>query len=360
MRMGPRSTRAPHDPARAPDFTRSLGALGSVSALAIGTALGEPTDAEDARYEEAIDAAIAAGITLVDTAINYRCQRSEKSVGRALEALATSASRAPDDRSAGPILVCTKGGYIPLESPPPATKDEYRAYVRATYVDAGIIVEDELVAGGHCIAPAFLEDQVRRSRANLGRDAIDLYYLHNPEQQLEGGVSRELFQRRLRDAFAALEACVETGAIRAYGCATWQGLRTSPDAANHLSLEEIVRTAHEVAGDAHHLTAVQIPVSLAMPEALRVATQTVRGAPRTALEAADELGIAVVVGAALMHGQLARDLPPAARTVFPDAPSDAARALTFVRMLPHVACVVVGMRSPDHVRENVGVFSSAL
>lgn len=371
MTMRSHSPRAPdrapdrESSPQAPDFTRSLGALGTVSALGVGTALGDPTDAEDARYESAIEAAIAAGVTLIDTAINYRCQRSERVVGRVLaRALARSREEGRDDsrdgHRAGPLIVSTKGGYIPLDSSPPPSKDAYRSYLRTTYVDTGMIRGDELVAGGHCIAPAFLTDQIARSRWNLGVEQIDLYYVHNPEQQLEGGVSADMFQERLRDAFAALEAAADAGAIRAYGCATWNGVRALPDAPNHLSLEQLMRTAHDIAGDGHHFSAVQIPVSLAMPEAVGVQTQLVNGAARTALEAADELGLAVIAGASLMHGRLAHDLPPAARAVFPDAPDDAACALTFARMLPHVASVAVGMRSLEHVRENVDVFTSAL
>lgn len=369
MPMHSRSTRAA---AHAPDFTRTLGALGPVSALAFGTALGDPNDMEDARYGDAIDTALAAGVTLIDTAINYRCQRSERTIGRALARARSHASHdgARDGHHMGSIhmgaihmgaiMVCTKGGYIPLESSPPSSKEAYRSYVRSTYLDTGMIRGDDLVAGGHCIAPAFLTDQIARSRWNLGVECIDLYYIHNPEQQLEGGIARDVFAQRLRDAFEALEAAVDAGAIRAYGCATWNGLRASLDAPNHLSLEMLVHTARDVAGDDHHFHAVQLPVSLAMPEAVRVQTQHVNGAARTALEAADELGIAVVAGASLMHGRLARDLPPAARSIFPDAPSDAACALTFARMLPHVASVAVGMRSREHVRENVEVFATAL
>lgn len=353
--MHSRTTRAS---SHAPDFTRSLGTLGPVSALGIGTALGDPTEVEDARYADAIEAAIAAGVTMIDTAINYRCQRSERVIGRTLARIRSNTAH--DGHRTGPIMVCTKGGYIPLESSPPSSKEAYRSYVRSTYLDTGMIRGDELVAGGHCIAPAFLTDQIARSRWNLGVERIDLYYIHNPEQQLEGGIARDLFEQRLRDAFEALEAAVDAGAIRAYGCATWNGLRASPEAPNHLSLEMLLRTAREVAGDDHHFHAVQLPVSLAMPEAVRVQTQHVNGAARTALDAADELGIAVVAGASLMHGRLARDLPPAARSIFPDAPSDAACALTFARMLPHVASVAVGMRSREHVHENVNVFASAL
>lgn len=324
----------------------ALGLLGQVSALGVGTALGDPTDHEDELYEDALAVAVECGITLVDTAINYRCQMSERAVGRAVRKLGDGARP----------LVCTKSGYLPLEAPPPESKDEYRAYIQREYIDSGIIDPGDLVAGGHCIAPGFLTDQIRRSLSNLQIDVIDLYYVHNPAQQLDS-VPRDVFEVRLRNAFAALEGCVDEGHIRAYGCATWHALRVAPDAPNHLSLESLLQAARDVAGDSHHFAAVQIPINLAMVEAVRVPTQLVSGRPRTALEAADELGVAVIAVAPLLQGRLTSGLPAAARDAFPEAGSDAECALAFVGMLPHVTSVVVGMRSAKHVRENSALFA---
>lgn len=343
-------------PAHAPGFTRDLGQLGPVSVLGIGSFVGEPTAADDALYERAISEALGRGITLIDTSINYRCQQSERAIGRALRrwkegSYGTSGAASHQAR----ITVCTRGGYVPLEAPAPASKSEYRAYIEREYFNSGIIHPDELVAGGHCIAPTFMSDQIARSRANLGVDVIDLYYLHNPEQQLDG-VSRDVFTQRMREAFAALEACMGVGAIRAYGCATWHGLRVGPEAPNHLSLEALVNAARDVAGDGHHFTAVQLPINLAMSEAVRVPTQIVNGELRTVLEAAAELGVAVVACAPLMHGQLAEGLPEAVREALPEAATDAGRALNFVRSLPGVTATIVGMRSPAHVDENVALF----
>ncbi len=343
----------------APDSVRTLGQLGPVSALGIGSFAGEPTDADDALYVSATTDALKQGITLVDTSINYRSQRSERAIGKALRDWrngSSGGSKSASDRAH--VTVCTRGGYIPLEAPAPASKTEYRNYVEREYFNSGIIHPDELVAGGHCIAPTFMSDQIARSRANLGVDVIDLYYLHNPEQQLDG-VSRDVFTQRLRDAFSALEACMGVGAIRAYGCATWHGLRVGPDAPNHLSLEALVNTAYEVAGDDHHFAAVQLPINLAMSEAVRVPTQMVKGQLRTVLEAASELGVSVVACAPLMHGKLAEGLPDEVRAALPAAPTDAGRALNFVRTLPGVTSTVVGMRSLAHVEENVALLSAA-
>ena len=318
-----------------------------LSPLGIGSALGAPTDEEDVEYDRALRRAIGLGVNHVDTAINYRCQRSERVIGRALREVGSNAH---------PVFVTTKGGYLPLEAPPPETRDDYRAYIQREYLDTEIIQTGELVAGGHCIAPGFLRNQVERSIANLGVPAIDIYYIHNPEQQLDA-ITRYEFDNRMHDAFAALEGCVRDGLITSYGCATWNGLRVPAGAQNHISIETLVSTARDVAGKDHHFVAVQMPVNLGMMEGVRASTQMVNGHERTSLEAADDAGIAMIAVAPLMQGRLARDLPAAAREAFPEAETDAACALSFVRMLPNVASIVVGMRSVEHVEENVGLFA---
>lgn len=318
-----------------------------LSHLGIGSALGAPSDDEDAAYDGALRRALELGVNHVDTAINYRCQRSERVIGRTLRDVGPNGAK---------VFVTTKGGYLPLDAPPPATKDEYRAYIQREYLDTGIIQAADLVAGGHCIAPAFLRNQVERSVANLGVGAIDIYYIHNPEQQLDA-VSRDEFDNRMHDAFTALEECVRDGLIVSYGCATWNGVRVSAAAQNHLSIESLVSAARDVAGDEHHFVALQMPINLGMMEGIRTPTQLVNAHERTALEAADEMGVAMIAVAPLMQGRLASDLPAAAREAFPEAKTDAACALSFVRMLPNVASVVVGMRDVRHVEENVGLFS---
>src|SRR5947209_5884596 len=56
----------------------------SISSLGIGTYLGPDDDTTDTLYEAAVERAIVSGINVVDSAINYRGQRSERAVGRAL------------------------------------------------------------------------------------------------------------------------------------------------------------------------------------------------------------------------------------------------------------------------------------
>ena len=72
------------DPATREDFRRPFPRRLTVSALGAGTYLGDCTDDDDEAYARTLRAAIALGINLIDTASNYRCQRSERVVGRTL------------------------------------------------------------------------------------------------------------------------------------------------------------------------------------------------------------------------------------------------------------------------------------
>ena len=202
-----------------PDFHRPTTFGLTVSSIGLGTYLGEATDANDAAYEAAVGHAIALGINLIDTAINYRNQQSERAVGAALQQVIASGAATRQE-----LVVCSKGGYIPLDRNPPATRDEYREYVKREFLDQQILRADEIVAGGHSLAPRFLRYCLAKSRQNLGLRTIDTYYLHNPEQQL-GSVPQDEFLQRIRGAFAMLEEAALRGEICVYGCATWDGLR---------------------------------------------------------------------------------------------------------------------------------------
>ena len=332
----------------ADDFFRPFAGGLVASSLGVGTYLGECDDADDASYASAIRAALERGVNVIDSSINYRCQRSERTVGNTLRAAIADGLVKRDE-----IIVCTKGGYVPLDAAAPATRDDYLAYLQRTFVDPGIVAPEDVVGGGHSLSPSFIAHQIKTSQANLGVRTIDVYYLHNPEQQLDS-VQPARLRTILRRAFTLLEERVESGDIGCYGCATWNGLRTPPDARGHLDLSELVAIARDVGGDDHHFRVVQLPINLAMSEAIRVPTQRL-GARRLVplLQATAELGISVVASATLMQARLTSELPPAVRDSFPSLATDAQRALAFVRSLPGVTCALVGMRSLGHVDENL-------
>ena len=334
---------------RGEEFHRPLDRTLRASTLGLGTYLGECDDADDARYEAVARAALERGINLLDSAINYRCQRSERVIGRAVRAAISGGVVAREE-----VVLCTKGGYIPLEGQAPTSREEYHAFLEREYFATGIVSPDDVIADAHSIAPGFLADQLRRSRENIGVETIDVYYVHNPEQQLDVIKPAQLLDR-LRETFAMLESRCDAGDIARYGCATWNGLRAARGSRGHLELAEMAAAARDAGGEDHRFRVVQLPVNLAMPEAVRSSTQRVRGRDMPLLHAAAELGISVVASASLLQARLASALPPQVREALPGFSSDAQRALSFVTSLP-VSAALVGMRSIAHLDENLAAF----
>lgn len=321
-----------------------------LSSIGLGTYLGGEDDRTDERYRGAVIRAVELGCNVLDSAINYRHQRSERAVGEALRSLVGSGGAARDE-----IVVATKGGFIPFDGGYPA---DPRAYFQERFIGQGILRPEEVVAGCHCMAPVYLRDQLERSRQNLGLECVDIYYIHNPETQLQE-VSRDQFRHRLRQAFLALEDAAAQGLIRMYGTATWNGYRQPPTARDYLSLAELVGLAREVGGAGHHFRVIQLPHNLGMPEALTRANQQVGGEWVSVLGAAQRLGVLAVASASILQGQMARHLPPGTSEAFRGLATDAQRAIQFVRSTPGVAVALVGMQQVGHVEENLATAAVA-
>ena len=318
----------------------------AVSTLGIGTYLGREDAETDVAYQDALARALELGINTVDTAVNYRHQRSERAIRTALAAAFGRGLARRDE-----VVVATKGGYVPFDG---AVPRDPRAWFTQTYLDTGIVGPGDVVGGIHCIAPRYLADQIERSRANLGLETLDVYYVHNPEAQLEE-VDRPEFRKRIRAAFDALERAVREGKLRRYGTATWNGYREDQGSPGYLSLEELVGAARDAGGADHHFKVLQLTYNLAMPEAFVRANQSVGGALVPLAEAARRLGVYVMASASILQGQLARNLPPMVATVLPGLATDAQRALQFVRSTPGIGTALVGMKSAAHVEENARV-----
>lgn len=316
----------------------------SVSSLGIGTYLGEATDENDESYYESIQEALRNGINLIDTAINYRFQRSERTIGRALADLV-----AGDELNRDEFLVATKGGFVPFDGTEPEDPMEY---IKETFIEPGVAAPDDFTRNGHCMTPEYLEHQINGSLDNLGLDTVDVYYVHNPESQLSHK-NRETVYEELTEVFSRLEELVSEGKIASYGIATWDGLRVDPQQKEYLQLEEIHQCAREAGGDEHHFRAVQLPFNLGMSEALTKANQPVDGTQLTPLEACKELDLMAFTSASILQGRLARDLPDEIRADLEDFDSDVHRALQFTRSAPGVTSALVGMKSAEHVRENL-------
>jgi aryl-alcohol dehydrogenase-like predicted oxidoreductase len=292
-------------------FYRTVRGL-NISSLGIGTYLGAADDLTDQSYTDALVTASSGGINLFDTAINYRNQRSERAIGAALRQLQRDE-----------IVVCTKAGFLTPGAIPTFLKPEH------------------VVGKMHSMDPDFLADQIDRSRANLGLDTIDVFYLHNPETQL-GFLTRDEFDERLLRAFGRLEQLAAGQKIRWYGAATWDGFRKGA-----LSLPRMAELAVEAGGPEHHFRFIQLPFNLGMVEAYV-------GKPESVLQAASRLGVAAIASATLSQGQALEHIPEALAGLLPDM-TNAQRAIQFTRSTPGIAAALVGMSRPAHVIENLGV-----
>jgi aryl-alcohol dehydrogenase-like predicted oxidoreductase len=282
-------------------FRRSEAGLW-LSSIGLGTSQGAEDDAADRGYEEAILLALASGCNVFDTAWSYRDQRSERALGRALARAFEEGIAARDE-----VFVVTKGG-----------------------------LKGEVSAG-----------QLAASRANLGLRTVDLYFLHNPETRL-AELSLPEFEEQLARAFIELEAAAGRGEIGIYGVATWDGLRVPPSDPGHLSLARLTGLAGP------RFRALELPLNLAMPEALVAPTQELDGVRIPVLAAARKLSLAVFTSGSIQK-RLGVSVPPEIAEVFPDLATDIQRVLQFTRSAPGVATALVGMGRTDHVAENLAV-----
>lgn len=327
-------------------FFRRFGP-GVVSSIGAGSYRGQPTQAVDERHHAALVAALEHGCNVLDTAPDYRCGRAERVVGDAL---------ADADVGRESVLLATKGGFLPFDGERP---EDPAAYVHEQFLEPGLVDHADLAQGSHALTPQFLSTMLDRSLSALGVDAVDCYYVHNPETQLTAR-SREAVYEQLRAAFVALERQIDAGRIGCYGVASWEAFRVPADHDTQLSLARVLDCA-ESAADAvgrdasnHGLAALQLPFNVHMADAFTTAyhTDPETGEAVSALEFAHREGLSVFASSALMGGELVAGLPPEiAAELAGDSPAQ--QAINFARSAPAVVSALVGMGRPSHVREDL-------
>ena len=334
----------------APDHFRARYGL-QMSSIGLGTYQGGVDDTTSAGYVESIVAAVERGCNVIDTAVNYRHMRSERDVGAALAHLFATGLAQRDE-----LIVCTKGGFLPYDGAPPADR---LGFVQARLEELDL-APLEMAGGVHCIAPAYLSQQIGVSLTNLGLKTIDVYYLHNPETQLQY-VTPDEFRARLRTAFERLEQEAADGRIRFYGIATWDGLRVGRNDRRFLPLSQLVEMARQVGGEKHRFRFVQFPYNLGMLDAVTDSNQPferiVDGKQQKLmlplLAAARQLGLVAVGSAGLMQREVLDNVPDEVMEALGGWETDAQAAIHFNRSTLALTTTLVGMSTPGHVRENL-------
>ncbi|MBI3270918.1 MAG: aldo/keto reductase [Planctomycetes bacterium] len=318
-----------------------------MSSIGLGSYLGDIDEETDERLRAAVFRCVEAGVNVLDTAISYRIQRAERTIGRAIVELLAAGKVTREE-----LIVCSKAGYLTYEAEIPRNGP---AYFQTAYYGPGILRPEQVVGGIHSLAPRFLEDQLERSRKNLCVETIDFYFLHNPETQLRE-IDMATFLSRLEAAFQCLEQAARDGKIQWYGTAGWDAFRKPVNQPGYLSLTQVLGMARRVGGDQHHFRAVQVPLSLMMPEAFAVANQIVEGDSLTLVDAAKELGLTLMAASSLGQGELGG--PEAEKLMKPKIPgldTHAQKSLQFVRSIPGVSTALVGLKLRRHVDETLAL-----
>jgi aryl-alcohol dehydrogenase-like predicted oxidoreductase len=327
-----------------PDNYRTIQDL-TLSNVGIGTYLGNSDSQTDLLVTDAVKKSILGGINIIDTAINYRAQKAERSVGNAIAQLIKEEKIKRDQ-----IFVSTKNGYVTNDAD---IKEEFWSYIQREYTKPGIIGPNDITSGYHCMTVKYLEDQLNKSLKNLGLDCIDLMYLHNAIEGQIQDISKEQFIKNLQNVFELYEKKRKEGKIRYYGMATWECFRVQKENPQHLLLSDVMDLAKKAGGEEHGFRFIQLPYNMYYDQAFMIKNQSVNGIDTSILEAAQKLGIGVFTSVPLMQGRLL------ASGVLPDfgqlKPS--LRCLQFIRSTPGVLAPLVGQKSAAHVDENLEIMN---
>ena len=315
-----------------------------LSSIGMGTYLGQPSEADDQAVENAVFESVKSGaVNVIDTAINYRAMRSEKSIGRALLRLVKDRIISRDQ-----IFISTKNGYITNDGDYPNI--DVMEYIHRMYIQTDVITADDISSGYNIINPNYLAKCIDKSLMNMHVSSIDLVYIHNAFESWYQDVSREQFMEMLVKAFEVYEKYRAKNKIRYYGMATWTCFRVSPTSPEYLSLEQAVKSAESVGGKDHGFRFIQLPYNLAYSEALLLRNQSVGSEENlTILQAAEKLNIGIFTSIPLFQGRLLRSQIPD----YGGISDPVAKLVQIIRSSPSVIAPLIGQKKAEHVEENL-------
>jgi aryl-alcohol dehydrogenase-like predicted oxidoreductase len=318
-----------------------------LSSIGLGTYLGELTAKDDIDVENAVYESIISGsVNVIDSAINYRAMKSEKSIGRALSRLIKEGNIKRDE-----VFVCTKNGYITNDGDYPRV--DVMEYMQNMFISTGIIKANDISSGYNVLNPNYISRCIDKSLMNMHLDTIDLVYIHNAFESWYNDVSRDQFMEMLSKVFDLYEKYRSSNKIRYYGMATWTCFRVTRGNKDYLSLEDVVKLA-EKSGDKeqHGFRFIQLPYNLAYSEALLLKNQSVGSEKNlTILEAAKRLNVKVFTSIPLFQSRLLKaEIPD-----YMGLSDQIAKLVQIIRSSPSVVAPLIGYKKPEHIEQNLKV-----
>ncbi len=315
----------------------------TLSNVGVGTYLGNHDEQTDVLVKEAVKKSILSGINVIDTAINYRAQKAERSVGKAISELVSEGKIERQN-----VFISTKNGYLTNDAD---IKEDFWNYVQREYTKTGVLGQGDISSGYNCMTVKYLEDQLERSLRNLGLECVDLMYLHNAVEGQIQDISKDQFIKNLKNVFELYEQKRKQGKIRYYGMATWECFRVTQENPQYLSLYDVIQLAKQAGGDDHGFRFIQLPYNFYYDQALMLKNQPVGDVISSILDAAQSYGIGVFTSVPLMQGRL---LAPGVLPIFGNL-KPSLQCLQFIRSTPGVLAPLVGQKSPEHVDENLQI-----
>jgi aryl-alcohol dehydrogenase-like predicted oxidoreductase len=331
-------------------FTEYDGML--FSKLGMGTFVKEPYKEENYlfSYKDALKEGILNGVNVLDTANNYRYTVSEEEVGEAVRELIDEGKITRQE-----VIVATKGGFIPLDFPFP--KNPYR-WIEQNIIEKGLAKQSDIELDQHCLSADYLEYSCRKSLQNLRLECIDIYFLHNPEMQLQT-LGYDGLLVKIGEIFERFEKLADEGVIQSYGIATWNAFSYAKEHEEYLSLQDLVEIAQTLRGKKHRFKYIQTPFNLAKLHPMTVKNQEVAGTDYTLFEAAHKLGIGVFSSCSLLQMHLfKKPFKPEVGYLLDkqmELKSDVQLALQFVRSQRQIVTSLFSTKDPEHAKHNLQI-----
>ena len=321
-----------------------------LSSIGMGTYLGQLSLEDDNDIENAAYESIKSGaINVIDTAINYRAMKSEKSIGRALLRLIKDRVIARDQ-----VFICTKNGYITNDGDYPRV--DVTEYMQKMFISTEIIKPNDISSGYNVLNPNYIARCIDKSLVNMHLSCIDLVYIHNAFESWYEDISREEFMHMLSKVFEVYEEYRSRNKIKHYGMATWTCFRVHPNNREYLSLEETVKVAEKVGGKQHGFRFIQLPYNLMYSEAILMKNQDVGSIKNlTILEAAERLNIGVFTSIPLFQSRLLNAKIPD----YAGLTGQVEKLIQVIRSTPSVISPLIGQKNPQHVQQNIKIANVA-
>jgi len=291
---------------------------------------------------ETVRAAVESGCNVVDTAINYRHQRSERVVGRAL-------ADADVDREA--VFVSTKGGFVPFDGERPENPGS--TFVRSTSTRASSTARTSPTAATPSRPATSRTRSTGRCATSTSTPSTSTTSTTPRRNSTSGPPTNCTTSQR------PPSSAWRSGRPRGHPALRRGDVGRVPRARDHeryLDLGELISRARgaakSVGNTATHLRAVQVPFNVYMADAFTCDAQSGPEGDQSVLWFAHEAGLNVFTSASLAQGEVVQGIPDAVDAKL-SGETAAQRGLNFARSAPGVTSALAGTTNPDHVRENV-------